>query len=663
MINKSKIGFEILLMAAAMGIAGNLLLRHTPWGVGASVFVAGFAACVLYFSHKRRAELFTPINLAFTAAIIFFGSMFSLRDSFELKLFDTAAIIFSMGAIILSNFWIKQRAAGVLHYIAGVLIAGFSSLFGPFVLLGNDLDWKSTAHGQLARGLFAVARGILVAVPLLLIFGALFISADSDFESWVNRLIWFDLDNAISHLVISFTLAWLCAGYFRGFAVPLFTGYKPAGYAGKNQEQEGQQPAPAKGGASSNLKQECGIGEVSIRSDKTFVSETSESTASGSFQPGSVSILESLQGDDAAIYRNAENASLIERIQNEDPAEMRPDGQQFQNHQDQQNQMQGASGSQQLENESALQKTSAGKQGDSEQSPQTLTKVRGLSWQNIENSFLPSFFKFGTSELIVILGALNLLFLSFVAFQVPYLFGGLELVQNTEGLKLSEYARRGFGELVVVAGLVLPFLLITEWLIDKENKKARLIFRFLAGLQISLLFVIMASALQRLFLITGELGYGMTTVRFYPMVFIFWLGIVFLWFCLTVLRGKRNNFAGGAVLSGLLVLAYLNILNPDDYIARTNLALMQKGRPFDAAYNARLSGDAVNALVENFEILSDENKCEVSQIFLKKLESYKENNDIRSWNLGRMRSQNVLTENLERLKAANCCNDCSPIGH
>ena len=80
------------------------------------------------------------------------------------------------------------------------------------------------------------------------------------------------------------------------------------------------------------------------------------------------------------------------------------------------------------------------------------------SWANIDNSMVPGF-TLGTVEVGVILGLINLLFLSFVIFQLPYLFGGMELVQNTPDFKLAEYARRGFGELVAVAALVLPMLL------------------------------------------------------------------------------------------------------------------------------------------------------------------------------------------------------------
>ncbi len=101
--------------------------------------------------------------------------------------------------------------------------------------------------------------------------------------------------------------------------------------------------------------------------------------------------------------------------------------------------------------------------------------------------------------------------------QIPYFFGGFELVQNTPDLKFADYARRGFGEFVTVAALVLPILLFSHWLLRKDKPINEKIYRVLAGIQIVLLFVIMISAAQRLFILTGNLGYGLTTVRFYPM--------------------------------------------------------------------------------------------------------------------------------------------------
>lgn len=264
------------------------------------------------------------------------------------------------------------------------------------------------------------------------------------------------------------------------------------------------------------------------------------------------------------------------------------------------------------------------------------------SWANIDNSVMPSAFTLGTVEIGVIFGLVNLLFLSFVIVQVPYLFGGMELVQNTPDFKLAEYARRGFGELVAVSAIVLPMLLVSHWLIRKETRTAENLFRALAGVQIVLLFVIMASAVQRLVLLTGNLGYGLTTVRLYPLIFMSWLAIVFVWFGLTVLRGGRQYFAWGALWSAFLILGATHIFNPDEFIVRHNLALMREGREFDAKYNSGLSRDALPALVDSFTDLNAEDQVTALRGLAWRNCRMKLETDLRSWSYSRATAQSVL---------------------
>ncbi len=263
------------------------------------------------------------------------------------------------------------------------------------------------------------------------------------------------------------------------------------------------------------------------------------------------------------------------------------------------------------------------------------------NWQKFENTVMPPAFTLGSVEIGVILGLTNLLFLSFVIVQVPYLFGGMELVQSTPDFKLADYARRGFGELVTVSALVLPILLASHWLIRKDSPLATTLFRVFAGIQIGLLFVIMASAGQRLVLLTGNLGYGLTTIRLYPMIFMIWLAVVFVWFAVTVLRGARQHFAWGALWSAFLILGATHVLNPDAFIVKTNVALMKQGREFDPQYNARLSGDATPALIESIDSMSTEDKCWVDYE-LKSRNVSSESNDFRSFNLSRYTANRLL---------------------
>lgn len=275
-------------------------------------------------------------------------------------------------------------------------------------------------------------------------------------------------------------------------------------------------------------------------------------------------------------------------------------------------------------------------------------------WQNFDNSVVSKAFTLGAIEMTIVLGLINLLFLSFVVVQIPYLFGGMNLVQNTPDFKLAEYARRGFGELVAVAALVLPILLLSHWLLRKDNPVNEKIYRILAGIQIVLLFVIMISATQRLFLLTGNLGYGLTTARLYPMVFMIFLALVFVWFALTVLRGAREQFAWGALWLAMFVLGTLHVFNPDEYIVRTNVRLMQQGRMFDPFYTTELSDDAASALLKSLPLMNFEQQCIVKYKLEHRFEKAQTENDLRTWNFSRWKARREMSENAESPNTSGC---------
>jgi hypothetical protein len=151
-------------------------------------------------------------------------------------------------------------------------------------------------------------------------------------------------------------------------------------------------------------------------------------------------------------------------------------------------------------------------------------------------------------EVGVILGLVDLLFAAFVWIQVRYLFGGTAWVRKVAGLSYSEYARRGFFELVFVVGLVLSLLLVVHWLLRPSPAGARL-FALLGGAQVALVLVILASALVRMSLYQAE--YGQTELRFYSTAFMLWLGVLLAGFSATVLRGRREPFARFLVGSAL----------------------------------------------------------------------------------------------------------------
>lgn len=276
------------------------------------------------------------------------------------------------------------------------------------------------------------------------------------------------------------------------------------------------------------------------------------------------------------------------------------------------------------------------------------------NWREMNNSAVPKSFTLGAIETGIILGLTNLLFLSFVIVQIPYLFGGMELVQNTPDFKLAEYARRGFGELVTVAALVLPILLLSHWLLRKDKAVNEKLYRVLAAIQIVLLFVIMISAAQRMLLLTGNLGYGLTSVRLYPMAFMIWLALVFIWFSLTVLRAAREQFAWGALWLALFMVGTLHVFNPDEFIVRTNVRLMQQGRSFDSLYVTNLSDDAIPALLDAMPVLKFEQQCPVKYKLARRFREARDENDFRTWNFSRWLARQEMAQYSERLETAGC---------
>jgi hypothetical protein len=235
------------------------------------------------------------------------------------------------------------------------------------------------------------------------------------------------------------------------------------------------------------------------------------------------------------------------------------------------------------------------------------------------------------------MGVIDLLFLSFTLFQFKYLFGGEGAIVSSPGLTVAQFARRGFFELTFVAALCLPLLLAGDWLISRDRRVV-LSFRLLAGFQLLLLFVMMASAVERMLLYQRH--FGLTELRVYTTAFMAWLGIVFVWFWWTVLRGRRERFAFGALVSGLAVIAGLSLLNPDDLIARVNISRAQEGGTLDTAYLVTLSDDAVPALVASLPRLKPDEQRIITEHLLRR--EARRSGDWRSWNSSRQRAHELI---------------------
>jgi len=203
----------------------------------------------------------------------------------------------------------------------------------------------------------------------------------------------------------------------------------------------------------------------------------------------------------------------------------------------------------------------------------------------------------GFTEAAIVLGALEVLFLFFVAIQVRYFFGGQTNI-SVAGYTYAQYARRGFGELVAVAFFSLLLILAMSAIVRRESPARRWAFSGLGIGLVALIAVILVSAFQRLGLY--EAAYGFTRLRTYTHVFMIWLGVLLAAVVVLEILRRERFFVAAMVLAGIGFAASLALLNVDGFIVRQNVARAPDGKGLDVAYLASLSSDAVPALVADF---------------------------------------------------------------
>lgn len=260
-------------------------------------------------------------------------------------------------------------------------------------------------------------------------------------------------------------------------------------------------------------------------------------------------------------------------------------------------------------------------------------------------------FKLGDIETTMLLGSVGILFLVFILVQLTYLFGGHTNIASL-GFTYAEYARKGFFELVTVAVITLALIKSIEKSLGKTNVQHTSKFKLLASLLVTEVMIIMISAFMRLLLY--EQAYGFTELRFFSHVFIMWLGVIYILLLYKIITGRSEaSFVFRSAISALLVLALLNLINPDAFVARQNINHFGNTDKLDTYHLSRLSADA---LPETIKLLDSPN-AEVRQSFARYLyhsEQIKKNHTFfdewPSANLARAKAKQIIESSQQELE-------------
>ncbi len=247
----------------------------------------------------------------------------------------------------------------------------------------------------------------------------------------------------------------------------------------------------------------------------------------------------------------------------------------------------------------------------------------------------------GSTERFMLLAGVAALFWLFLAVQVGYLFGNLPRIPAS-GMTFAEYARRGFGELSIVASASALLIVASERYGDDDGRKHTL--RLLTFAVIAAVLLLLASACRRVLLY--EAAYGFTTARLYAQVYMCAVAVGLAMLSLEVARNFDADrlFRRSAAAATILFIALI-YWNHEAWIANRNMDRFASTGKLDIAYLTHdLSADAIPAIAERLPSLPEPLRADLRRAVR---ERYVAHNVLRQrtwyeWNLAGSRARQAL---------------------
>lgn len=213
---RTRLGLEIAAVGVAAGVAGDALLRAVPWGLNLTLCTTALVGAAVLLA-RRHSLTPGPDAPWLGATAVLLGAAFLRRDAAVLASFDVVALLMTLalGAASLQGEHIMKWRT--LDYVRGGATAAVASSVGALVLAGHDVQWRELPREGRLRHVRAVALGVALAAPLLVVFAGLFASADQVFGNLLANLLGgaFDAEAVFTHTFLICAWAALVAGYLR----------------------------------------------------------------------------------------------------------------------------------------------------------------------------------------------------------------------------------------------------------------------------------------------------------------------------------------------------------------------------------------------------------------------------------------------------------------
>ena len=225
--------------------------------------------------------------------------------------------------------------------------------------------------------------------------------------------------------------------------------------------------------------------------------------------------------------------------------------------------------------------------------------------------------KIDTFTVNTILTVLNVVYLIFTAVQL------IHIGDNVSIEKLSETARQGFFQLMVVSIINFVLVIITTMNSSEEGKTAKNYKKIMNIIMIIFTVVILAVSVQKMMLYVNR--YGFTYLRIFVLFTLATEALLIIPTIMYIVKEKMNLFYSYLAII-IIMYILLNVVNVDKFIAKQNIDLYFKTGKIDLDYLKDLK--SADAKIEIKRLLNNEKNTENLNVEVNNY-LYKVENDIK----------------------------------